>query len=1698
MRPPTPPKDKTEDTARLPVDLTYQGTLGQHILLDTPEGSPSSSSEYFHGSGGKLPKRVVFSPWTSYHKPPVSHCKTTAMDGTLRSLPPSKECVASHKSILKISTHNSSPLFDISQQLVLDPSEPVAVLLQSLSQHLSSASRDSRLDSYRTLLGCLSSYKEVPDTQLLVENLAGFLEYIRRDVLSKKTESGLPDVELSSHSLKVLTPILYTPGLAGAVPQEFAAFIAELAVSSMEILDTPKALLDHYMQLLARQKLGQKIINPERANRILNALNGLETRVKGNRVVGLKLMIYQRLLVQAKSLMIPRAEDWLEFLISSMSSSIKDIRSHAIAFGTDAALALGTTSAVSQSLIEILDRDHPSGPRIVDRLGARLLELLNVKDGGLHVPQIWSIVILFLRNRRYRFERWKHLQGWFAIMERAFNSSDAKVKFQANVAWNRFVSVLSLDATTDASIIKVLRKPIASQLERMDNDKHMKYAKQIARSSYCNLLYYAFRPGATHEQLGLYWDAFVSPIIVNRHSATKSDFDFSCEVLGALLNSSQPRVWDHDRAHRLLQMKPEELPCLDPKWIRHRVAKIVSILDNLRSHPQLVQCGNIKASVFFKVWQSFVEALGAAASKEVKVSMATMNAIAHIMTMLNRYWTSQGISGRLDVFVALIDEAVAKIGFRPFAEKRLLQAPSGSSFEAAETPSSRSGHSYGSMKSPITHVLDALVNFVGLDEPATANHQAIQGFLELALRSASCRRTRLAILWELAHDVISGRSQNVAPRLFFWKCLAEGTAQALFKPQATVRDDESPQNLGNDYRDAVRLLELGLREFGHDIYPSWKTLSDAVIDKIQHETGYAGILLEYTEPLSKSMRDEGLRKVSNDHLRCGTHILNHVRWPESRQALERVRKQLWGRGTVSRAPTSLDPFDHLYSMTETLLTLAYADVSALSLSVIIELVRKMWEIIIDTIKSVAKPESSSLAFISDLLAAGFRSRHKTIVNDLIDAWNQSFGKAKALEYPATLHHALARIRLHTEVELPGFVNDETTEIMSSPFNFIESQDEMVGLEPELELSETRCSRDQEPARTHSQIRDVDIPLSPVAKGARPVSRLTPKRRLRHDDSQIQFAAVDSSPVVASVVESLHLTEHQKEVKERQEKGAAAMFPEIRSSPRKPRSTERPPELVLHRKQGVGQPFDADVEPGPTFPPDSTFMTVYHGFSPTPRSSRKPSIDYNANSDLAPSPCANTQNVVERKLPAPRKASVEETDDLNLAARAPGISHVTGVNAALPDTQDIHDGPTPDTTRSIEQRTMETAMELTSDPEEFADAPAHPLGKKDIELSTHDERVTNIMAITDYSATAIAEPLSTPRTMSTDQSEAVVRHCPGGDEVASVVDSSPSAPLTPSQDQQARAQLLRDLEEASSQGDRRVLKRRSSWSTPSKAGKKRKTQPTNSIKRGKPPVPFQICEVVVEKRHPYESNEEFVIIDDRPAAGQRYSASPAIKQGRSPSPTGNPRLSSVKTPAPKKVSKRRRTRSMTDRQSLRSSSVGESSAQPDPVEMDPSRGDSTTTERQPRKRRRVENPMEVEDVDEESQNQVMNSGQRDVRCALPAPISPTERQTIPPRQDDMEGIKASVLDPCEARPDVREAGQCGPSHDGDTVPNTPDDSTQPAARSAGQQMLDRFMRLLDDIKQVTFWPEEERKMVEVACDVVKNVHESGRKNDRRVT
>ena len=131
-------------------------------------------------------------------------------------------------------------------------------------------------------------------------------------------------------------------------------------------------------------------------------------------------------------------------------------------------------------------------------------------------------------------------------------------------------------------------------------------------------------------------------------------------------------------------------------------------------------------------------------------------------------------------------------------------------------------------------------------------------------------------------------------------------------------------------------------------------------------------------------------------------------------------------------------------------------------------------------------------------------------------------------------------------------------------------------------------------------------------------KTTPKARLRHDDSQIQFAAIESSPLQPEPSESQYLTDRQKEVKERQGREAAAMFPEIKSSPR---TTSRSvdynlPQLILKPTQDPVPKSTLHENTSPTYLPDA-LMSDFLGSSPTPSSKR--SSDRRSDDDPPSSP-----------------------------------------------------------------------------------------------------------------------------------------------------------------------------------------------------------------------------------------------------------------------------------------------------------------------------------------------------------------------------------------------------------------------------------------------------------------------------------------------
>ena len=80
------------------------------------------------------------------------------------------------------------------------------------------------------------------------------------------------------------------------------------------------------------------------------------------------------------------------------------------------------------------------------------------------------------------------------------------------------------------------------------------------------------------------------------------------------------------------------------------------------------------------------------------------------------------------------------------------------------------------------------------------------------------------------------------------------------------------------------------------------------------------------------------------------------------------------------------------------------------------------------IKSIPKPDSLLLAAIQDLLIAGFRSRHRAILNDLILMWNQTFAEVVSLEYPTALRDVLLHLRSKVDFRLPGLAEDTETEV----------------------------------------------------------------------------------------------------------------------------------------------------------------------------------------------------------------------------------------------------------------------------------------------------------------------------------------------------------------------------------------------------------------------------------------------------------------------------------------------------------------------------------------------------------------------------------------------------------------------------------------------------------------------------------------------
>lgn len=263
--------------------------------------------------------------------------------------------------------------------------------------------------------------------------------------------------------------------------------------------------------------------------------------------------------------------------------------------------------------------------------------------------------------------------------------------------------------------------------------------------------------------------------------------------------------------------------------------------------------------------------------------------------------------------------------------------------------------------------------------------------------------------------------------------------------------------------------------------------------------------------------------------------------------------------------------------------------------------KTLWDTLCTWLGGLDRSNMPPLDVIEPLLCAAFESKHRHIVNTVSIMWNKVFDQAGEIAYPERLKSILLSRRSIVDLVLPGLEVSSVESGAQQPQQpvFIDSQEDMDVLTTYSAKTDHRtASRPSSADRTHSPL---PVKLTVPAKHSRPevtassralVATRSSARRLRHDDSQIQFAAIESTSHHDNADESQVLTERQREVRERQ-RDNEVIYREIRSSPaamgRGPSQSVSPAALSLEElpeqrratTPNAGEGFDDFITSTPT-------------------------------------------------------------------------------------------------------------------------------------------------------------------------------------------------------------------------------------------------------------------------------------------------------------------------------------------------------------------------------------------------------------------------------------------------------------------------------------------------------------------------------------
>lgn len=737
-------------------------------------------------------------------------------------------------------------------------------MLESVLQALASTERSKKLDTYITFSNTLKAYDEIPDMKAMEEKLPILCGFLRRDLEAKLEDGGNTDSQLIQQAIKLLVILAWTPCLVEAMDDSDATFFLEHAITKIEDASTPKIIVNHNLHLLAQQKFPSRIVTMERASRIITALETLDERVTGKSITKERIDIYYKLLFQAKHTMLVRVNDWMDNLFGGLLSSVSEVRNRALICIAEVSRVLGKEKSIPRTLTNIFSR-VVKGKRMFDSIKERLDQF--IRDGeGVFVARMWGIVLLCVKTLG---DHWEYFTPWLRIIEGCFNVSDKDVKVEAQVAWSKLIYSMNIGPTTTRKLLGLLCKPLEQYLDPKNAYSNTKKPRKAAMANVSVLLYYGFRPNATAKQLSEVWDLVVVGLVEKMALSSKEEVAEGCSILSTMFDGSVQRTWQETRVLAAPPMSAEDVPRLDPKWVRSNTALVLKTLEVALERGHWRDDGDKGVK---PLWKKFTKTLADAGSKEIKVSAELMESVAHLFNMFQRLWTigPSSLAGAKEIpptttssfmkkFSYLILTALESLGTFPFTEKQLAYDDQ-SKFSPAATPTHKysSGTSSVVLHPPVLHMFQLFLRpskDVYVDEEY---YECVRSILWKCVIGQDSRRKKLGLLAACAGLLPHRDARDVDHGM--WQILGQLARKCLPTP-AREKTLLTPSPMVAEFRDVVKILEWGCK---YEL-PGWKRLFDefcGVVGGEQGEMFVAGVVID---PIAEVLRHQVLEQEKYDY-----------------------------------------------------------------------------------------------------------------------------------------------------------------------------------------------------------------------------------------------------------------------------------------------------------------------------------------------------------------------------------------------------------------------------------------------------------------------------------------------------------------------------------------------------------------------------------------------------------------------------------------------------------------------------------------------------------------------------------------------------------------------------------------------------------------------------------------------------------------